>query len=261
MPQDTARATALFEQACAGGFGNACFNLGHSASGSDQIAYFIKGCDLGNAGSCGRLGTAYRDGINVEQDLRKAVQYLTRGCLVGELAAGPACFTLASLYDPHLEETIIAEDPATANRWLDEGCARNHLDSCQNLAWHYAHGFGLKTDFVRSAALYQLACNDNAAFECFIVPAAHRASRPYSGREVLHWREAAGAYERACNADLAHGCFAMARLIAKSGNGAKYDDRMRELLNRAIALDPDHVAAIELLRIADAGELPASPAR
>lgn len=261
VPADETRAHALFTQACEGGWGLGCFNMGIYSQGEAQRDFFARGCELEDIGSCARLGMAYRDGDGVESDAAKAVSYLERACLINEMRAGAACFMVAGLYDVHLGEPI-SDDPALANRWLDEGCARNDQDSCQNLAWHYAHGFGLETDFVRSAALYQLACGDNAARECFFVPSQHRASPEYRGNEVdRDWRQAAGAYDKACNAGLAHGCFAFARLIARSGKGKRYADTMREYLNRAIAIDPDHVSAIELLRRVEAGELPDSALR
>lgn len=258
VPADFERAKALFTLACEGGFGNACFNMGVYSEGAERIAFFERGCAVRNIGSCARLGMAYRDGEGINSNAETAVRYLERACLVSEMAAGPACFELASIYDAHLSEN--GNDPESANRWLEEGCARGDTDSCQNLAWHYAHGFGVTTDLVRSAALYQFACWDDAGRECFFVPAAHRASEEYKGREIdRRWRSAAGAYDRACKAGLAHGCFAFARLIARGGNGDRHADRMREMLGKAIALDPDHVAAIELLRRVDAGELPSQP--
>ena len=261
VPADFERARALFTQACEQRFALACFNMGVYSEGEQQREFFKRGCALDDVGSCARMGMAYRDGDGVEKNPEQAVGYLERACLITEMRAGAACFMLASLYDGHADAPI-TDDPDTANRWLEEGCARNDADSCQNLAWHYAHGFGLETDFVRSAALYQLACDDNAAMECFFVPSQHRASPEYRGREIdRDWRQAAGAYDKACDAGLSHGCFAFARLIAKSGKGARYADTMREYLGRALALDPYHVSAIELLRRVEAGELPASAVR
>ena len=188
VPVDPAKANERFEQACEGGVGNACFNLGINASGKAQIAYFLIGCGYDNVGSCARLGMAYSTGDGVIQDNGKAVEYLSRACEVREMFAGPACFMLASLFDVHADE-MIEDDPAKANHWLELGCRRGDLDSCQNLAWHYAHGFGLDTDFMRSAALYQFACGDNAGLECMFIPSAHRASGEYRGREIARrWR-------------------------------------------------------------------------
>lgn len=258
VPVDKARSDRLLEQACEGGVGNGCFNLGNNAQGAEQIAWFERGCAIEHIGSCARLGMAYRDGEGVHPNAEAAVRYLTIACLVPDMTAGPACFELAAIYDAHL--SALNDEPETANRWLEQGCARGDLDSCQNLAWHYAHGFGLRTDLVRSAALYQFACGDNAGLECKFVPAAHRGSGGFAGREIdQRWREAGGAYDRACKVDFAHGCFALARLIARNGKGADHKPKMRELLGKALALDPDHVAARELLRRVDVGELPERP--
>ncbi len=261
VPADQSLSLTLFTQACEGRYGLACFNMGIYSEGEQQREFFERGCALNDVGSCARMGMAYRDGDGVERNPEQAVGFLERACLIIEMRAGAACFILASLYDSHADAPLF-DDPQIANRWLDQGCERNDQDSCQNLAWHYAHGFGVETDFVRSAALYQLACGDNAAMECFFVPSAHRASPEYRGREVgRDWREAAGAYDRACDAGLSHACFAFARLIARSGKGERYADTMREYLGRALAINPDHVSAIELLRRVEAGELPSSALR
>ena len=268
---DQERYLQLMGIACDGDIAAACHNLGHDAlravedegakPTADQLArglaFYDRACTLGSRTACDNLALhRAREAANAGDAGSGQLADLRQDCLDG---SGPACFGLASLYDIHLGAEI-RDDPAAANEALALGCERLDYDSCQNLAWHYDHGFGVERDSVRSAALYQLACNDNASYDCIFVPRSAYQSPSYRGDEVLDdWRMAAGAYVRACDAALAMGCFGMARLIAKSGNGVRHGDKVRSYLEQALAITPGLPIAVELLRRLDAGELPAEP--
>jgi TPR repeat protein len=223
------------------------------------IAFYDRACSLRHPNACRNLALhRAREAANSGDSAASQLADLRQDCLDG---AGAACFSLASLYDVHLGAEL-HEDPAAANEALLLGCERMDYDSCQNLAWHYDHAFGVERDQVRSAALYQLACNDNAGYDCMFVPRSAYQSPLYRGDEVLDdWRMAAGAYVRACDQGLAMGCFGMARLIAKSGNGVQHGDKMRDYLEQALAITPGLPIAVELMRRLDAGELPPEPIR
>ncbi len=271
VPADRARYLELIGTACDGDIAAACHNLAReelreledagkpvSAQQLERgLAFYDRACSLGYQAACANLSRhrareAAASGDGAEEQLAS----LRQDCLDG---SGPACFSLASLFDIHLGADV-RDDPDAANEALALGCERLDYDSCQNLAWHYDHGFGLDRDSVRSAALYQLACNDDAGFECMFVPRSAYQSPLYRGDEVLdQWRMAAGAYVRACDDGLAMGCFAMARLIAKSGNGLSHAAKVRSYLERALAITPGLPIAVELLRRLDAGEMPREP--
>lgn len=267
---DRDRYLSLIQQACEGGIAVGCYQLGHEtmrpleegtgAVPSEErergIAFYEKACGLGFSSGCTNLGLHLANGNAPEQDKPVIAERLDAACAVG---SGSACFAYAALWDIH-EGTPEREDPELANEALQRGCNRLHWDSCQNLAWHYAHGYGAKIDYVRSAALYQLACGDNAAMSCMFVPSAHRSSPPYKGREIhKNFREAGGAYKRACDADFAPGCFGLARLIAMSGNGKSDSAMMRGLLEKAVRLDPDNMAAKDLIGRLERGDVPDRP--
>jgi TPR repeat protein len=267
VPADHARFLELAANACDGGDGRGCYGVAKDELRADEegtatatpeqlergMAFYRKGCDLGFAPACRNLALHVRDSQPADADPEATIAGFDRACSAGD---GAACFALAGLFDLH-EGVPLRDDPAAANDALRRGCNQLDNDSCQNLAWHYAHGFGLETDFVRSAALYQLACGDAAGFNCFMIPSAHYAAPPYEGSEIRsEWSEAAGAYDRACKADFAPGCFGLARLIARGGQGRKHEPQIRALLEKAIELEPDYPVATELLRRVDAGELP-----
>jgi len=265
---DLARATALTTRACEGGIGAACHNLGREqlraleegsgtatpAQREAGIAFYRRACKLGTQISCRNLGMHLaREAAAGDQG---ALEGLREECIAG---AGAICFGLASLYDIHLEGTL-GNDPTAANAVLLLGCERFDRDSCQNLAWHYDHGFGVETNRVRGSALYHLACDDEPGFVCPMVPGSAIAARPDRDAPVLkQWRNAAGAYRAACDDGLAIGCFGYARLIARSGRGAAEGAEIRAWLGKALALSPGMPIATELLRRIEAGELPAAP--
>jgi TPR repeat protein len=133
-------------------------------------------------------------------------------------------------------------------------------DSCQNLGYHYFTGYGLVHDQTRSAALYHLGCDEDPGFNCLPLDHFYYEAPPYAGDEILEqWAEAAGAYVRACGANFAPGCFGMAKLIARSGNGVSHGEDIRRWLERAIALSPDYFMAHELMDRLDSGDLPEEP--
>lgn len=265
---DHDRYLALMTLACNGGMGNACHNLGRAqltaleegtgTATPEQleagIAFYRRACELGTQVSCRNLGlhlsreAAKGDGV--------AVDGLREICIKGD---GAMCFGLASLYDIHLGAAL-GDDPVAANAALLLGCERLDRDSCQNLAWHYDHGFGVETNRLRGSALYHLACDDDPGFVCPMVPGSAIAARPDREAPVSkQWQRAAGAYRAACEDGLAMGCFGYARLIAVSGRGGSDAAAMREWLGKALTLSPGMPIATELLRRLDAGELPAAP--
>lgn len=264
------RYIALITRACDADIATACYNLGHeelraveTGRGtvspeqlSKGLAFYRRACTLGQTKACTNLylhlsrEAATGDGTALA-DLRQL-------CVDG---TGAACFGLASLYDIHLDAKL-GNDPEAANAALLLGCERMDYDSCQNLAWHYDHGFGLETNKVRGAALYHLACDDDPGFLCPMVRGSAIAASPDRKAPVQReWQRAAGAYRAACDDGLAMGCFGYARLIAKSGRGKQEAETMRSLLSRALTLSPGMPIATELLRRVDAGELPAAPLR
>jgi uncharacterized protein len=265
---DPARYTDLMIRACDGGIGSACHNLGRETlravemgegavtpqQAQTGIDYYRKACKLGLAISCTNLG------LHLAREAAAgdpaAIDGLRQSCIDG---TGSACFGLASLYDIHLGAKL-GDDPAAANAALLLGCERLDRDSCQNLAWHYDHGFGLESNRVRGSALYHLACDDDPGFVCPMIPGSAIAAQPDREAPVIkEWQRAAGAYRAACDDGLAMGCFGYARLIAKSGRGASESAVMREWLGKALTFSPGMPIAADLLRRVDAGALPEAP--
>jgi TPR repeat protein len=265
---DPQRYAELMARACDGKIASACHNLGRGALRAVEeegaaatpqqletgIGYYRRGCQLGLPMSCSNLGLHLaREAVKGDPS---AVEGLRQSCIEG---AGAICFGLASLYDIHLGAKL-GDDPDAANAALLLGCERFDRDSCQNLAWHYDHGFGLETNRVRGSALYHLACDDDPGFICPMVPGSAVAAQPDRKAPVSkELQRAAGAYRAACDDGLAMGCFGYARLVARSGGGASDTAVIRNWLEKALTLSPEMPIATELMRRLDAGELPKSP--
>lgn len=265
---DPTRYVALMTQACDGGIGAACHNLGRRQLGALEegtgtvtpeqlasgIAFYRRACDLGTQVGCRNLAMHF--GREAGNGDKAALDGLREACIAGN---GATCFGLASLYDIHLGARL-GNDPAAANEALLLGCERFDRDSCQNLAWHYDHAFGLEINRIRSSALYHLACDDDPGFVCPMIPGRAVVAMPDKRAPVPEdWQRAAGAYRAGCDDGLAVACFGYARLIGKTGRGASESAAMREWLEKALALSPGMPIATELLRRLEAGELPKEP--
>jgi serine/threonine-protein kinase len=141
-------ARPLFEQACAGGNGDACNYLGilyldgfgvakNSAKATD---YYAKACNAGNSTACVNLAGCYRDGVGVKKDIKKQKQYLNKACSLGDQMG---CVELQNLSDhssspPAPQQTDIASqsaqtwtDPATGLMWTKK-------DNGKDVTWQQA---------------------------------------------------------------------------------------------------------------------------
>ena len=126
-------AAPLYDQACTGGNGNACEELGMfymAGSGVPQDPSrardsFSLACDAGNAEGCNNLGIAYEYGGEGQQDYSRAVALFTKACHGGS-AAG--CLDLGSMYR---DGRGVATDPDKAREFLAKSCSMGNENGCQ----------------------------------------------------------------------------------------------------------------------------------
>ncbi len=91
VPQDMAKAIALYRKACNGGSSGGCFSLGNCYDGgrgvapdkTQAVAFFSKACDGGDKISCSVTGTMYEKGSGIVQDTAKAIAAYRKGCKLG----------------------------------------------------------------------------------------------------------------------------------------------------------------------------------
>jgi TPR repeat protein len=269
-PVDMPKYFELLETACAGDEPRACYNLGKEELTDDEdgiapaseeqlargMAFYERACDLGFAQACTNFALHAGSSDAARQDPEALIARFDRACTLGD---GSACFALSALFDRH-EATPLRDDPVRANEALQRGCNLLDRKSCSNLGFHYEYGFGVEPDSLKAAVFYELGCDDDAGLNCIHLSSGHFAGPPYTGDDVHPaWATAASVYQRSCDADFAAACFGLARVIARSGRGLQNAERMRALLEKALALDPSHAKATELLRRVGTKELPTEP--
>jgi len=82
VPKDEKRARALYVQACDGGNGLACRNIGKlydqgkgvERSESEAAKFFDRACELNQSDGCYRLARAYEGGKGVQKDEQRAAR-------------------------------------------------------------------------------------------------------------------------------------------------------------------------------------------
>src|SRR5688572_18125003 len=93
-------------------------------------------CYAGDAEECGKLGTMYVEGREVEKDPVKAAGLYQKGCTGGDPAS---CSGLGSAY--HLGVGVDA-DQAKAVALFTRACDRDFATGCSNLGVMYERGTG-----------------------------------------------------------------------------------------------------------------------
>jgi uncharacterized protein len=196
----------LFEAACNGGHGEACLHRGvyetESGAGAEaaqrfhgracqlnakegcqnfgfqhlesgrygpaRIA-FIKGCALGLALSCSKLGKIYRLGLGVEKDADAADVYYRQACEGGE------DFSCMFVWErTRLGRGSARPDAVAAVALLRRYCNREIWNACGELGWAYFRGDGVAKDVGEGLRLLDVACQHEDQDAC------HRLARRYS---------------------------------------------------------------------------------
>ncbi len=266
VPADPKKEAELLSRACDGGDGRGCFNLAHYADPSDAPSekvgpdrqslateLYAKGCQAGFQQACANLAARLVIGKGAPKDVARSIELLKTACAINTTEMGPACDTLAGFYDGH-NGAKAGEDPPLANRYLDRGCALADTDSCTDLGYHYRTAYGVKRDMTRSNTLYAMICDDGSEDACpqFTYAEFFSGGGGYKLDNVRpSRRDVAGLYQKACDGGFSHGCAALARLVMRSGKARKSEQQIRQLLNRALELDPQHWTAKFLLDYVD----------
>jgi TPR repeat protein len=210
VKQDKVKAAQWFEKGCEWGDGWSCENLGryieakiHKApSQARALDLFGKACEAaeGDPTACARLANRYFNGVGVEKDPMKGIQYLRRGCEVkrdkhscsqlGELYRSSRYgvstnFTEALKYfdracssrvesacdakaDMYAAGQGVAPNPTEAARIRKESCDRGNTIGCRNLAKMYRDGIGVpKKDPAMAATLHDKACLMRSNADCY----------------------------------------------------------------------------------------------
>jgi serine/threonine protein kinase len=155
-------AKSLYEQACSGGNGLACANIGvmffdgHGVVKDYSRAekFFSKACDAGNGGGCYELGFMYETGaFGVDKHFPKALTLYSKACGIGYVEG---CEGLGSMYG--LGEGV-PRDQLKAARYDSKACDGGIARACSSLSDIYAFGAGgIEQDIPRAQELARKAC-------------------------------------------------------------------------------------------------------
>ena len=105
-----------------------------------DAAELSQACDAGDMQSCDDLGLRYESGLDVTQDLERAVSLFQRAC-DGELMLG--CNHLGSMYRTGAG---VAQDLGTAVSFYERACDGGMMEGCANLGISYERGDGVTLD-------------------------------------------------------------------------------------------------------------------
>ena len=128
-------------------------------AGQDAEA-LSQACDAGDIPSCDNLGLRYEAGLDVTQDLARAVSLFQRAC-DGELMLG--CNHLAGMYRTGAGVT---QDLGIAASLYERACDGGMMEGCANLGMSYERGDGVAQDVVTAVSLYQRACEGGVFWTC-----------------------------------------------------------------------------------------------
>ncbi|MEM6786367.1 MAG: tetratricopeptide repeat protein [Myxococcota bacterium] len=150
----------LLLRACDGGEVGACAMLTLSPELLREIkrtplSLFRRSCDLGDASSCGIVGSMYLDGEGgAPRDPETARGHLSRACFGGERSA---CRSLARLY-----RGDVAGEAPRGRELVDvqmAACRLGDTEACDEVGTIFRNGaIGVRADPARAQAFFERAC-------------------------------------------------------------------------------------------------------
>lgn len=273
--QDGTPSLAVLGRACSEGEARSC---GQAAgllleSDPDRARVLLEsGCAGEDVGSCRALGMNLVSGPEEARDYARAVPLLAAACDEG---FGLACGSVSNLI--LLGEGTPADKPRAATL-AERGCALDDPRSCLSVGLYFATDEIFPLDFNRAGPALVMACRNSEPEACRLLenvatnavlardPRFPRAA----GLELFDVAcsgdmprscgalggflteglfgpadlpRAAAAFERGCALDNVTSCAKLAEAY-RTGRGVARDHiRARELVNRALSLDPDHADA------------------
>jgi serine/threonine protein kinase len=165
-------ALPLLDQACTGGDGEACADLGRmygsklgvSQDMKESASFFTRACDLNNPDGCYNIGNYYYVGTLNFVDEARARPLLAKACDGG---SDDGCRTLGiSYYEPTNGSADVSKALAVFTKACDAGLGRN----CYQLGELYENGGkGVAQDYGRSVAYFSKACEVGYSRGCYMM--------------------------------------------------------------------------------------------
>jgi TonB family protein len=171
------------------------------------IQFLDSACRAGLIGSCSAQGWLLLKLHQRPEDAKRGEQLLGRGCAEG---APVACDMLGRAYASGIGVT---RDPSKAAKLLNKACDADVAESCSALAELLETGDGVPRDAERARALARKACAVGSRQMCEKACDAGNGSACVAlGDRLAQVKDSntgrvKRAYERACNAAAAEGCY------------------------------------------------------
>ena len=158
-------AESLYDQACSGGLGSSCKQLGGmyehgegvALNYSRAVSLYSKGCIEGDKSSCDALIPMYVKGQVTSQDASRADDAFSSACDAGN---AHGCASLGFMYE---RAAGVARDYPRAAALYSKGCDGGDARGCLNLGVMYATGSGVGADFAKAFSLLTKACDGGEA--------------------------------------------------------------------------------------------------
>jgi TPR repeat protein/tRNA A-37 threonylcarbamoyl transferase component Bud32 len=260
VPQDDARAIALYQKACEGGEASACAGLGFmlkigvGAARDDAraVTLFQKACTGGSPVGCGGLGQMTEGGLGgLAKDDVQALTLYTQGCDGKDPAS---CANLGHMY---MRGRGVSRDEAKALPLIKQGCDAGTPFWCANLGILLARGKGVPNDDAQAFALFDRSCSGGAVLGCTELALAYQAGRGVAKDPA----RAVSLFDTACKGGAWSACVGLADAYAKGNGVAK--DLAQSIAILAKSCDANALASCAALgkHYADGVGVPKNPAR
>jgi eukaryotic-like serine/threonine-protein kinase len=168
-------AKPLFEQACAGGSGEACDYLGLiftkgagvRIDNSKAALFYELACNAGEGTGCSELGYRYLNGIGVPIDYTRAVNLSRKGCDSGSIVG---CENLGLLY---ARGDGVPKDDQQADALWAKACDKGVSRGCGHLGQMYLQGRGVPRNIQKARDLLGKGCSLGDQRACELLKTAH----------------------------------------------------------------------------------------
>jgi TPR repeat protein len=238
-PEDVVDCSAQCEKGSAESCWSAALGYiaGHSVKVDMRRAgdFVERGCALGDALACGKLGDLLMSGDGRPEDPKKGVELQAKGC---EMGSGRWCSALATIYAYGAK--TIPKDTKRAQALLLRGCDLGEAGACGGLGDTLVSGEWTTKDVAKGVALYKRACSAGGA-----------VGPTYCVNAGDHLRDGRGAprdparavaeYLRGCvavssNRDAGKACTRAAQMLRDGTGGPKDPARALQLFDRGCAV-------------------------
>jgi TPR repeat protein len=132
-----------------------------AAQNPARAAAFLKrGCDIGSAEACVRLGAAHRDGsLGQQQNALLAAGLFEKAC---QKESPDGCLALAGIY----ASPGALESQEQAAELYQRACGWRVAEACREIALRYESGTGVPQDAQRARSLHHIACDLGSQASC-----------------------------------------------------------------------------------------------